>query len=125
MRVTLFDGAGKIVRDAQWDATTYTAVDKTGAIIETRPVTAAEAFQAQADTAQTNTGTLTAQARAAVDTIIASRETLRAIKDKANASIGPADTKSIARELMDTQKQLLAVLRLIGGRVDTTDTGTT
>lgn len=70
-----------------------------------------------------NTETLTAQVRASINTILASRETLRVIIDKTNATIGPADTKNVARELRDTQKVLLAVLRLVGDAVDTANTG--
>jgi hypothetical protein len=122
-RIDTVNASGALQRTEQWDTVTYTARDGSGAVVEQRPVTAQEQAAAVAETAATNTGALTAQARAAVDSIIASREVLRLIKDKTNATIGPADTKDVARQLMATQKELLGVLRLTGGRVDSTDTG--
>lgn len=68
--------------------------------------------------------TLRQQAHDAITALRTSIDTLKAITDKTNANIGPADTKAVARETRRVARQVLAVSRLLLGAVDSADTGT-
>lgn len=50
-------------------------------------------------------------------------DTLQLITDKTNATIGPADTKAVARECRRVARQVVALSRLFVGSLDSTDTG--
>lgn len=68
--------------------------------------------------------TLRQQAQASLTALRTSIDTLKAITDKTNANIGPADTKAVARETRRVARQVLAVSRLLLGALDSADTGT-
>jgi hypothetical protein len=67
--------------------------------------------------------TLRQQALDSLTVLRTSIDTLQAITDKTNASIGPADTKQVARECRRVSRQVLALTRLILGELDSSDTG--
>ena len=80
------------------------------------------------DSAETPEGqnekTLRQQAAANLDVLRASIDTLKTVTDKTNANIGPADTKTVARESRRLARQMVALTRLFLGELDSADTGT-
>lgn len=86
----------------RWDDTTrtYTAWDELGVVTETRPYTTEENDRANAlvtasqDREAYNAARLAI--RSAITTVQAERDKARAVRQKANAEIGPADTKALA-----------------------------
>lgn len=71
-----------------------------------------------------NSDLLRQQAAGSIDALRTSIDTLKAITDKTNANIGPADTKAVARETRRVARQVLALSRLFVGALDSADTGT-
>ena len=59
---------------------------------------------------------------AALPELHTSITTLKAIAAKTNASIRPADTKQLARELVDTNRAVIRILRLLTRDLDSTRT---
>ena len=117
-----------VVSERWNDATrTYTRLDPSGSVTETRPFTTEE--NAEADIRQAAGArelvavSMRDQARASIDTLLASIDSLQAVVDKANNQIGPADTKTIARESRRIARQLIAVTRLVVGALDSNDIG--
>lgn len=97
-----------------------------GVEVERRPATGWERMalpRVPLDRSDEYATKLREQASAAIATILASRETLRAIVAKTNNQITGGDTKQVAREVMRSDKELLAVLRLISGALGSADTG--
>ena len=68
--------------------------------------------------------TLRQQAHDSLTALRTSIDTLKAITDKANADIGPRDTKDVARETRRVARQVLALTRLLLGALESSDTGT-
>lgn len=94
------------------------------AITQIRPYTAEEIAAADARaTAAANGDVLRTQVGAQVATMLASITAVQAVVDKANADIGPADIKALARELRKVLRQLLRLTRLVAGILDSTDSG--
>lgn len=108
-RQTLYDTAGRILRDAQWDTATYTAVDKTGAVIETRAVTPVEAAQAQADAQNDNAVTMESQAASA----LTNNRTYLALSSPTNAQV--------AAQVRALTQQNTQLIRLVTNQLDATN----
>lgn len=71
-----------------------------------------------------NDATLRDQAKTNIAALRTSIDTLQAITDKTNANIGPADTKTVARETRRVARQLVVLTRLFLGELDSIDIGT-
>lgn len=108
-------------------ARTVSEYDGEGDVISSRPYTAEEnaAADAAQATAQTraNEETLRFDAAAQLAVLLASIDTLQAVTDKANNQLGPADTKTVARETRRVARQLVRLTRLLVGALDTTNAG--
>ena len=71
-----------------------------------------------------NEASLTADSIANLDVLLASITSLKTVTDKANAEIGPGDTKTVARESRRAARQVVRITRLLLDASDTTDAGT-
>lgn len=67
--------------------------------------------------------TLRSQVAAQITVLLASIDALKVISDKANADIGPRDTKDVARECRTVARTTVRMARLLGGVLDSTDSG--
>lgn len=70
-----------------------------------------------------NAAILRAEALAAISTLLTSITNLKLVTDKANSAIGPADTKTVARESRTVARQLVRITRLFLNEVTSIDTG--
>lgn len=75
------------------------------------------------NTAEANRTSLTNDAKAAVAELLTSITSLQAVVDKTNSLLGPADTKTVARETRRVARQLVRITRLVVSSLDTTDVG--
>lgn len=103
---------------------TFNLYDADNVLVETRPATTHEAAALTNSLRRDNSGTLTTQVGADISVLLASIEALKVIYNKTNATIGPADTKDVAREARRIARQVIALSRLVSKQVDTIDTGT-
>jgi hypothetical protein len=98
--------------------------DASGMLIGRRPYTDAEnAIEDAKAVPVNNEETLRTGAEGAISTLLTSITALKAITDKTNANIGPADTKDLARELRQVTRQLLRLTRIVTETFDTADVG--
>lgn len=94
-------------------------------VYEIRPYTEAEIAESVARaTQQANAQSLSTDAASAITTLLTAINDLQVIIDKTNATIGPADTKNVARSLKSVARQLIRLTRLTTNKLDTTDVGT-
>lgn len=106
------------------DAQLVTIRDPSGMVIQQRPYTPEEVAAIDAHRALvTNKTTLRENALAAIPALTTSIETLKAIADKTNANIGPADTKTLAKEIRQLARQQLRLTRLMMEAFETADVG--
>lgn len=114
----------------RWDdeERVYTLTDPDGVVLESRPFYEGEIPLAEARAASEikvqNEAVLREQAKASVDALLASIESLKTIYNKANSEIGPRDTKDVARETRRVARQLVTITRIVVRALDSTDTGT-
>jgi len=101
-------------------ARTVTSYGLQGKVIGTRPFTAEENRQADENR---NTASLRTDARAQIEIMLASLASIQAVVDKANNQITPADTKTVARELRRTVRQMIRLTRLVVGALDSANSG--
>lgn len=89
-----------------------------------RPYTAEENAKADATAVlTTNEKTLKTDAETAIATLTTSVTALQTIVAKTNATIGPADTKDVARETRTVARQVIRLTRLLLERFESTDVG--
>lgn len=106
------------------ESRTYTPVVD-AADLPPRPYTPEENAAADARAlAAANREALRAGMRADIDTLLTATVNLRAVIDKTNSTLGPADTKAVARESRSIARILIRVLRVVGDVLDSTDSGT-
>lgn len=114
-----------VVRE-RWDDTTrtYTAFNASGVQISSRPYTAAENTQANAEavnqTAQTNKVTLLTDAKADLAVLDSSVTALNVVIAKANNTIAGGDTKQVAQEARSIARATKRLVRLITESLDAT-----
>jgi len=95
-----------------------------GAQLDARPYTVEENAAADLRAVRAaNATTLKAEIAAQVDVLMDTITTLNAVATKTNANIGPADTKTVARDARAVARALIRVCRLAAGVLDSTDSG--
>lgn len=73
---------------------------------------------------EANAATLRAEIATQVAVLLETITALNAVATKTNATIGPADTKTVARESRIAARALVRMARLLGNVLDSTDSGT-
>lgn len=110
MRRTEYDDAGRLVLDASWDTSTYTATDASGNVVETRPVTPDEAAEATEDQDDTNAATI----RTGLVTAFQNNQTYLGLASPTNAQV-VAQVKALTR-------QMDGIIRIVAGLLDSSST---
>jgi hypothetical protein len=117
------------VLSERWDddSRTYRRFDPSGAVLEERPFNEEEnahadvraAAKAEVDTALS----LKEQARASIEQLLASIDSLQAITALPNNQITPNHTKDVARETRRVARTLVAITRIVADALDSDDIG--
>ena len=100
-----------IVRDADGGVTQRSYTAEENAAADGRTVSASNETALQVD------------AVTQLDVLLTSIATLKVVTDKANADIGPADTKTVAREARRVALQVVRLTRLLLNVTDSVDAG--
>lgn len=97
---------------------------KNGQFDSSRPYTEAENAEADIRADAVNIGPrLKTTVAESIPALIASVDAVNVISAKANADIGPKDTKDLAREVRKVARQVIAIARLVSDALDSEDIG--
>lgn len=108
----------------EYDDESRTVTIRLGENVVTRSMNEEENAEAEARQAPIKVQkTLGVDATAAIDALQSSIASLQTIASKANADIGPADTKVLARELRRVSRQVLRLTRLTMRSFESADVG--